>query len=106
MTELTREQAIKLYDSEWWKNCSDREIVGFQLFTRRLCLPFSEFHRAVEAVLGRPVRIHEFGSNGKLKEEFLGEKPTPTFEEIMSLIPKEKLVLVFATSEKAGGSER
>ena len=106
MTELTQEQAIKLYDSEWWKNCTDKEIVEFQLFTARLCLPFSEFHRATEAVLGRPVWTHEFGSAGRLKEEFLGEKTAPTFEQIMDIIPEEKRVLVVVEHPSTKGGAR
>ena len=91
---LTQEEAIKLYDTEWWKDASDYDIVKFQLFEDRLCMPFDLFHTSVEKVLGRPVWTHEFGSSGKLAEEFLGEKTAPTFEEIMNLIPEEKRVLV------------
>lgn len=91
---LTREQAIRLFDSEWWKDRTPEEIVKFQLFEDRLCMPFSEFHEAVRVVLGRPVFTHEFGSSGGLRKEYLGEKPAPTFEEIMSIIPADKRVLV------------
>ncbi len=93
--KLTKEQAIILYNSGWWKEKTPEEIVKFQLFEPRLCMPFSEFHKAIEIVLNRPVFTHEFGSRGRLKEEYLGEKPAPTFDEIMAIIPEEKRVLVF-----------
>lgn len=91
---LTREEAISLYESGWWKEKTDDEIVSFQLFTGRLCMPFDVFHASVEKVLKRPVFTHEFGSSGRLKEEYLGEKPAPTFQEIMEIIPKEKRIFV------------
>jgi hypothetical protein len=94
VTELTKDQAIHLAESKWWEGKTDREIVEFQLFTKRLCMPFDLFHKAVESTLGRPVWTHEFGSAGRLKEEFLGDKPAPTFDEIINLIPEDKRILV------------
>jgi hypothetical protein len=91
---LTKEQAIKLYESEWWKDASDYDIVKFQLFEDLLCVPFGEFHRAIEKVLGRPVWTHEFAFIDGLRNEFLKDKPAPTFEEIVNLIPEEKRILV------------
>lgn len=93
---MTREEALKLYETKFWENISHKEIVEFQLFERRLCMPFSVFHKAVEEVLERPVYTHEFGLNQKgLEKEFLGERPAPTPEEIMNLIPEEKRIVVF-----------
>lgn len=93
--EINEEQAKGLALSKFWEDLTNEQIVKFQLFTRRLCMPFSIFHRAVEKVLGRPVFTHEFGSCGHLKEEFLGEKSAPTLEEIIKLIPKDKQILIF-----------
>ncbi len=61
-THLTKEEAIQLADSEWYKGKSTREIVEFQLYEPRLCMPFDEFQKAVEAELGRPVQTIEFGA--------------------------------------------
>ena len=94
MKQLTEKQAIKIAKSEIWKDMTDEEIVKFQLFTDRLCMPFGEFHRAIESVLGRPVYTHEFGSAGNLKKEFLKEKQAPTFEEICNLIPEGKRIII------------
>ena len=57
---MTREEAIILAKSAWWKTKTASEIVGFQLFEERLCCPFSEFHKAMEEVFGRPIFTHEF----------------------------------------------
>ena len=95
--KLTKEQAITLYNSGWWKGISAHDIVMFQLFeeTVRICIPFEKFHKAMEEVLDRSVYIHEFGLNIKgLRKEFLGDIQAPTLKEIINLIPKEKRVLI------------
>ena len=95
--KLTKEQAIDLYNSKWWKNLSAHDIVMFQLFEEevRVCMPFREFHKAMEEVLKRPVYVHEFGLNIEgLRKEFLGDVPTPTFQEIINLIPQEKRIFI------------
>jgi hypothetical protein len=92
---MLKKQAIKLYKSGWWKEVSDYDKVKFQLFEKRLCMPFDVFHGAVERVLGRPVFTHEFGMNVEgLRNEFLKEQKAPTFEEIVNLIPEDKRMLV------------
>lgn len=92
--QLTKEQAIKAAQSEIWKDMTDQQIVQFQLFQSRLCMPFGEFHRAISAVLNRAVYTHEFGDSDALKAEFLGEKEPPTLEEIINMIPAEKRILI------------
>lgn len=58
-------------------------------------MPFDVFHAAIEEVLYRPVFTHEFGLNiDGLRKEFLRENPTPTFEDIINLIPEEKSMIV------------
>ena len=92
---MTKEQAIKLAESNWWVGLSPKDIVGFQLFEEKLCMDFSAFHEALEKVLERPVFTHELGLNYKgICQEFLGEKEPPTFEEIINLIPEEKRLIV------------
>jgi hypothetical protein len=66
---MTKKEAEEKFDSGWWKNASPAEIVAFQLWERRLCLPFGEFHSALEAVLGRPVHTMEFMFSDALKKE-------------------------------------
>jgi hypothetical protein len=91
---LTREQAVALAKSNWWKDSTSDEIVKFQLFTDRLCMDWGDFHGAVEKVLGRPVWTHEFAFAGLLQKEYLGTKERPTWEEIIGLIPEDKQILV------------
>jgi hypothetical protein len=92
---IGKEKAIELYDSNWWEGLSYREIAEFQLFTTELCCPFDVFHEAVEKSLGRPVFTHEFGLNYQgICMEFLGEKESPTMDEILNLIPQEKLIVI------------
>ena len=92
---MTRDEAIALHDSKFWEAMSYEERAKFQLFERRLCMPFDVFHEAIEKTLGRPVYTHEFGLNiDGLKKELLGETPPPTMEDIINMIPEEKRVLV------------
>jgi hypothetical protein len=93
--QFTKEQAISFHDSGVWKNWTNEQIVRLQLFQKKLCIPFDRFHEAIEKVLGRPVFTHEFGMNYEgIVMEYLGERPTPTFEEIINLIPAEKRIVI------------
>ena len=93
-TMLTREQAITLAESEFWKSMDHRQIAEFQLNEDKLCMPFDVFHEAIEKSLDRPVFTHEFASQSNLLNEFYGEKSRPTFQEILDLIPEEKRIIV------------
>jgi len=94
---MTKDEAIALAESGFWKTLSYRDRAKFQLFENRLCMPFSVFHEAVEKSLGRPVYTHEFGPGiDRLRKEFLGEAPAPTLQEILGLIPADKRVLIIA----------
>ena len=77
------ERAVALHDSGWWKELTDFEKAKFQLLTEELCMPFNEFHRAIESALGRPVWTHEFALNyDGLVQELLHDNPAPTMGEI------------------------
>lgn len=91
---MTEQQAIALFDSRFWETMTFVERATFQLHEKRLCMPFGIFHEAVEKTLGRPVFTHEFAWKDDLVKELLGSKPAPTFEEIVSLIPAEKRMIV------------
>jgi hypothetical protein len=92
---MTKDAAVALYDSGFWKQMSHEEIAKFQIMEDRLCMPFEAFHEAIEKTLGRPVFTHEFGLNreGLIKELFHGA-PAPTLEDIVNLIPEEKRILI------------
>lgn len=91
---IGKERAIRLAKTNWWEGKSAKEIAVFQLFTEELCMPFDLFHKAIEEALGRPVYTHEFGSSGHLEAELLGEKPAPTTEDIIGMLPADKVVVV------------
>ena len=94
---MDKAQAIKMAESGWWKTLSYFEIAAFQLWEEKLCMDFSDFQDAVEKSLGRPVWTHEFAYPDLLRQEFLGRRPSATFEDILNLIPAEKRVLLCAT---------
>ena len=92
---MEKAQAVELYDSCWWVDKTALEISLFQLFEPLLCMPFDRFHAAVEEALGRPVFTHEFGLNWDgLKKELLGERPAPTMEQILEMIPEAKRIVI------------
>jgi hypothetical protein len=64
-------------------------------------MPFAEFQKSMQEALGRPVWTHEFADCGRLRAEFMGERPTPSFADILALIPADKLVGVVVTGSAA-----
>lgn len=89
--QVSEEQAKAIYDSEIWKNWNAEEKAKFQLFQKRLCMPFGEFHSALEKVLDRLIWTHEFAFTlGGIYQEYFGLKEKPTMEEIINLIPEDK----------------
>jgi hypothetical protein len=91
---VTKEQAVALFDSNWWEGKSPIELAMFQLFEERLCMPFAVFQDAVEAALKRSVWTHEFAYPERLQAELLGDKPKPTLDDILNLIPAEKRLVI------------
>jgi len=92
--QLTKEQAIKMFESKVWMEWTAEQVVRFQLFQKLLCMDFSHFHRCIQEVLGRQVYTHEFAFRDELLKEYLGAKETPTFEDIINLIPEEKRLII------------
>ena len=90
--QLTKEQALSLYESKFWEGMIDREIALFQLCAYTLCMPWDVFHSAIEKALGREVYSHEFKDFESLREELLGNQSPPTQQEILDLIPPSKLI--------------
>ena len=60
MRNLTKDEAIKLGESEWWEDVTLEEAAFLQLQQDKLCMPFEKFHEGVERLLARPVWSHEF----------------------------------------------
>ena len=94
MKQLTKEQAIAFAENKFYEGMTSRQIAEFQLNQEKLCMPFCVFHKAIEEALGRPVWTHEFAFSENLKQELMGERDAPTFEEIIELIPADKRIII------------
>lgn len=71
---LTDAEASSLCGLRWYEGMTPEEIVAFQLFEERLCMPFEEFRSAVEAVFGRSVEPDELQFNKQLLQAEYREK--------------------------------
>jgi hypothetical protein len=91
---IGREAAIKMAQSGWWKDLSPRQICKVQLFIKECCMPFREFTTALNEALGRPVYTHELADIQSIQLEYLGEKDAPTMEEIVGMLPAEKVIIL------------
>lgn len=94
MKQFTKQQAIAIHDGGEWKDWTDEEIVKFQIYQNLLCVPWQVYRVAIETVLGRGVYTHEFANSKALQEEYEGLRPAPTFDEIIALLPQDKLILL------------
>ena len=94
MTQFTEEEAIAYYSSGQWKNLTQREIASMGLYQDRLCMPFDVILDAISGTLNRPVYTHEFLNRQRLQDELTGLVGKPTLQEIIDLIPNEKLLIV------------
>lgn len=95
MKQFTREEAVAFHDAGAWRKLTPPTLALFQLTQDKLCVPFGEFHRAIEIALARPVYTHEFGLNREgLLAELQGKADAPTLSDVIALIPAAKLVLL------------
>jgi hypothetical protein len=93
--QFTKAEAIAFAQREDWKRMTPMERGMFQLHQDKLCMPFSVFHEGVTELLGRPVYTHEFGLNlAGLIAEAEGRADAPTMEQIIGLLPPEKVIVV------------
>lgn len=91
---MTRDEAIALYDSQWWVGKTPAEIFEFQINEPKLCMPFGDFQAAAESALGRPVFTHEFADPQSLLDEFHKRRAAKTLPEIMAELPADKTIVV------------
>lgn len=102
MKQLTEKEAIALAKTGWWKKKDSYSIALFQLQQRKLCMNISDFHKAVGEALNRPVYNHELAKSDLLLQELLGEREAPSFNDILCMIPEDKLMIVgLSKTEKA-----
>ena len=67
---MTKEEAIAKAESRWYEGKTLQDIVDFQLYEYRLCMPLPLYQEAVEKVLGRPVFTNEYKTPEKLIAEY------------------------------------
>ena len=91
MEQLSKRQAEKIYHEQLWKYLNDEQKVRLQLFQRCLCMPFREFHTALENRLKRKIQLLEFGQTKKLTAEYLNHHPMPQWTDIQKLIQSARL---------------
>ena len=91
---LTRKEALMLAQAEFWKDMTDEHRARFQLWARRCCMPLHVFQTALERTLGRDVYTHEMTDFEGLTAELDGERPAPTIDEILAMIPAGRRVIV------------
>ena len=93
---LTREQALALYDTSFWENLAYVECARFQLSEERLCMPFDVFLEAVERALGRRVSVGEIIESRRLLSELSGDRRPMDVDELLSMLPADKRILMAA----------
>ena len=95
---MDREEAIEVANTHWWINKTPKEIVEFQLYEDKLCMPYNLYQQAIIKVLGRSVFTHEFARPENLQREFEKKSPKQTpkgiVEALNELIPKERTLFV------------
>lgn len=84
---MTYEQAMAKVETKWWETATPHEIVAFQLFEDRLCMPFALYQNSLETVLGRGVQTLELGvMRDELQKEFLGLREAVSLEETLDAV--------------------
>ena len=89
--ELTKEEALALIETKWWKKMPLTEAAYLQLKQDRLCLPWNEFNIGLKELLGRPVWTHEFANVKGLIDEADGKRKAPNnpIESLLEIIGEE-----------------
>lgn len=92
---VTKDEAIKLAESGWWKDKTYEEIAEFQIHEPLLCCDFDVFHKAVEVWLGRPVWTHEFADPQALIDEKEGKRNFEgPIQSLQRLAPNKPIITV------------
>ncbi|MEO1514995.1 MAG: hypothetical protein AAFV95_08275 [Bacteroidota bacterium] len=91
MEQLSKRQAENIYHQQLWVHLDDEQKVQLQLFQRCLCMPFREFHTALENLLKRKIHLMEFGELNKLTDEYLRHYPQPEWNHVQTQLEKAKL---------------
>lgn len=90
--ELTREQAIELAKSNWWVGLDFKTVATSQLKQSKLCMDFSDFHKAVKEAAGKPVLSHEFTDRKRLLSMIDGDDVCGALD--MDVLKGKEVILV------------
>jgi hypothetical protein len=88
MKEFNEQEAIDFYESGGWKNWDIKDVALFQLYQPKLCVPFTLYHEAIEALLDRSVYTHELAETEVLIAEYEGKIDKPTITDIYMKLVK------------------
>lgn len=92
MIQFSKGQANRILNSGIWQNWTPQQICTIQLFQRFNCVLPSNFFYSLEKCLNRKLTIEEFLMNRqKLIKEFLKGNREPTIEDVLKMIPEDKL---------------
>ena len=92
---MDREEAIRLYNTKWWKLKTEEEIAEFQIHQPKLCCPFEVFHKAMETWLGRSVWTHEFANPQTLIDEKEGRRRFEgPIQSLQRIAPGKPIVII------------
>ena len=89
---IGRDNAIALANTNWWKGIGEKDFFKAQLFIAEMCCNFGDFHDAASVALNAPIFTHDFINLQFLAQLLLGKDyREPTIEEIIGLIPANKI---------------
>lgn len=96
---MTKQEAIDFAEAGKWKPMSHEYRARLQLNEQFLCMPFSEFHEAIEKTLKRPVWTHEFADRQRLLRELAtldatGDARENPLEDALEMLDPAKTVIV------------
>lgn len=73
-THMSEKEAIQMYDSGWWQDVTDEEILDRQLFERRTIMPFGIFVSVLERYLNEPLGQTAFECPELLQQLYLTKR--------------------------------
>ena len=85
---IGKELGAKLYHSEWWKSCTQREIVVFQLFTKEYCCPIDLFGNAIRDVLGVSVLNSRWDENRSRVGTMVNATEAEYYQIMLNIVKK------------------
>jgi hypothetical protein len=86
---MTRDQALTMNVTCFWRRMKPRDFVIFQLSVDRMCCPPVVLHDACCRVFRRAPTGDELNQKGRLLVELLGGRPPLTRAELAALLPED-----------------